>query len=114
MLRTILFGLVYKKRLRYFKTYLRAEMTCSQNDGIAHLLKKQDISLCVKENGTESIVTRENTNVQIAQTGSLHICHTMISLIILQEKTNLDVTLSVYIRYAKIIPVTFYVPQIRN
>jgi hypothetical protein len=95
--------------LRYFKTYLKVEMTYSQNDGIAHLLKKQDISLCVKENGTESIVTSENTNVQIAQTGSLHICHTMISSTILLEKINLDVTLSVFIQYAKIIPVTFYV-----
>ena len=84
-------------------------MTYSQNDGIAHLLKKQDISLCVKENGTESIVTSENTNVQIAQTGCLHICHTMISSTILLEKTILDVTLSVYTQYAKIIPVTFYV-----
>lgn len=71
--------------------------------------QKQDISLCVKENGAEIIVTRENTNVQIAQTGSLHICHTMISSTILQEKINLDVTLSVFIQYAKIIPVTFYV-----
>ena len=43
------------------------------------------------------------------QTGCLHICHTMISSTILLEKINLDVMLSVYTQYAKIIPVTFYV-----
>lgn len=84
-------------------------MTYLRNDGIVHLLKRLGISQCVKENGIASIVTNENINVEIAQIDCLHICHTMISSIILQEETLLVVMSSVFIQFVRIIPVIFYV-----
>ena len=83
-------------------------MTYLRNDGIVYLLKRLGTSQCVKGNGTASIVTNENINVEIVQIDCLHICHTMTSSIILLEKTPLVVTSSVFIQFVKIIPVIFF------